>query len=664
MLRPPPQLTVSAWADQHRVLSTRASSEPGPWRTSRTPYLRDILDALSAVHPARRVVFMKGAQVGASEGGNCWLGYIMHHVPAPVLAVQPTVELAKRFSRQRIDPLLEETPALRARVAPARSRDAGNTMLSKEFPGGILVLTGANSAVGLRSMTARFLFLDEVDAYPGDVEGEGDPIALAEARARTFGWRRKAFLVSTPTIAGRSRIEREYQTSDQRRFFLPCPYCQATQWLRFERLIWDKGNPQSVAYHCEACDQPIGEHHKTAMLAAGDWRATAEAEDPHTIGFHISALYSPVGWLSWEQIARDWETAQGKPEDLKTFRNTVLGETWQDRGEAPDWERLVERREAFGLGTVPSGALVLTAGVDVQDDRIECDVWGWTEGFTSWLIDHVVIDGSPRERAPWEALARLLARDWLRPGEACPRFRPAKPDGMAGRGGPASGAMRIAKICVDTGGRDTASVYGHLRHLRDPRIAPTKGVEGWNRAQPVQGPTLVDALVNGQKLRRGLKLWTVSVSTWKADLYRRLWLGRGDADADAGTFPAGWVHLPSGIEVEWVKQLVAEQLRTSKDRRGFARQEWVKLRERNEALDCAVLARAALWLLGADRYGDRYWQRLRTEAEDAGLVVPAAAEVGTTADTPDLPATPNTAIPNGETLRPRAWLGSRGGWLR
>ncbi|MBX6747943.1 MAG: phage terminase large subunit family protein, partial [Acetobacteraceae bacterium] len=217
MLRPPPQLRVSEWAERHRILGSRASSEPGPWRTSRTPYLREVMDALSAVHPARRVVFMKGAQVGATESGNCWLGYILHHVPAPVLAVQPTVELAKRFSRQRIDPLLEETPALKERVAPARARDSGNTLLSKEFPGGILVLTGANSAVGLRSMTARFLFLDEVDAYPGDVEGEGDPIALAEARARTFGWRRKAFLVSTPTIAGRSRIEREYAASDQRR---------------------------------------------------------------------------------------------------------------------------------------------------------------------------------------------------------------------------------------------------------------------------------------------------------------------------------------------------------------------------------------------------------------------------------------------------------------
>ena len=595
------------------------------------------MDALSAVHPARRVVFMKGAQVGASEGGNCWLGYIMHHVPAPALAVQPTVELAKRFSRQRIDPLLEETPALRERVAPPRARDSGNTMLSKEFPGGILVLTGANSAVGLRSMTARFLFLDEVDAYPGDVEGEGDPIALAEARARTFGWRRKAYLVSTPTIAGRSRIEREYQASDQRRFYLPCPHCGAVQWLRFERLIWTKGAPETVAYHCEACDGPIAEHHKTAMLAAGEWRATAVAADPHTIGFHISALYSPVGWLSWEQIARDWESAQGKPEDLKTFRNTVLGETWQDRGEAPDWERLVERREDFRIGMVPPSALVLTAGVDVQDDRLECDVWGWAEGHTSWLVDHVVIPSSPREREPWDSLAKLLARDWPRPG---------------------GGAMRIAKACVDTGGRDTAAVYGHLRHLRDPRIAPTKGVDGWNRAQPVQGPTLVDALVNGQKLRRGLKLWTVSVSTWKADLYRRLWLGRGEAE----DFPTGWVHLPAGIEIEWVKQLVAEQLRTTKDKRGFARQEWAKLRDRNEALDCAVLARAALWLLGADRYGERFWAGLRDEVANAPLLaseIPTGGNGAQPSPSPQLAPPPET-----EAFRPRGWLGSRGGWLR
>ena len=265
-MAPEPALLVSDWADKHRMLGSLGSAEPGPWRTNRTPYLRDVMDALSPAHPARRVVFMKGAQVGGTECGNNWIGYVIHHAPGPMLAVQPTTELAKRFSDQRIDPLVEETPAIRQRVAPARSRDSGNRQLSKEFPGGQLVMTGANSAVGLRSMSARFLFLDEVDAYPGDVEGEGDPVALAEARARTFGWRRKTLLVSTPTISGLSRIEREYLASDQRRFFVPCPHCATMQWLRFERLVWEKGEPDSARYLCEACDGAIGEQHKTAML--------------------------------------------------------------------------------------------------------------------------------------------------------------------------------------------------------------------------------------------------------------------------------------------------------------------------------------------------------------------------------------------------------------
>ncbi len=183
-LRPDPLLTVSEWADRHRVLSSRASAEPGRYRTGRTPYLREIMDCLSPSHPCRRVVFMKGAQVGATEAGNNFLGFIIHHAPGPVLAVQPTVEMAKRNSRQRIDTLIDESPILRERVKPARSRDAGNTMLSKDFPGGTLVMTGANSAVGLRSMPARYLFLDEVDAYPASADEEGDPVALACARTR------------------------------------------------------------------------------------------------------------------------------------------------------------------------------------------------------------------------------------------------------------------------------------------------------------------------------------------------------------------------------------------------------------------------------------------------------------------------------------------------
>jgi len=355
-LKPDPRLTVSEWADTHRYLSPRASAEPGRYRTDRTPYMRAIMDALSPTHPARRIVVMKSAQVGFTEGGNNWIGYVIHHVPGPMLAVQPTVELAlaKRFSRQRVDPLVSESPALRERVKPARSRDAGNTVLSKEFPAGLLVITGANSAVGLRSMPARYLFLDEVDAYPPSADEEGDPVALAEARTRTFSWRSKLLLGSTPTIQGLSRIEREYEATDQRRYFVPCPHCWEMQWLKFERLRWDKGKPETARYECASCDGRIEEHHKTTMLGAGEWRSMVEAQDPGTIGFHISALYSPVGWLSWENIARLWEAAT-TDEAKRSFKNSVLGETWVETGEVPDWQRLYERRETWPVGTVPSG---------------------------------------------------------------------------------------------------------------------------------------------------------------------------------------------------------------------------------------------------------------------------------------------------------------------
>ncbi len=304
-LTPDPLLSVSAWADQHRMLSSKASAEPGRWRTARTPYLREIMDCLSPASPIERVVFMKGAQVGGTGCGSCWIGYVIHHAPGPMMAVWPTVEMAKRNSKQRIDPLIEESPVLAALIAPARSRDAGNTILAKEFRGGVLVMTGANSAVGLRSMPVRYLFLDEVDGYPLDVEGEGDAISLAEARTRTFT-RRKIFIVSTPTIAGASSIEREYEASDQRRYFVPCPHCAHAQWFRFEQLRWERGRPETAVYVCESCETPIAEHHKTWMLEHGQWRATAPGNG-RTAGFHLSSLYSPVGWRSWREIAAAWE---------------------------------------------------------------------------------------------------------------------------------------------------------------------------------------------------------------------------------------------------------------------------------------------------------------------------------------------------------------------
>ncbi|MDP3264198.1 MAG: phage terminase large subunit family protein [Tabrizicola sp.] len=597
-LTPDPDLTVSQWADKHRMLSGRASAEPGRYRTARTPYMREIMDRLSPGDVMQRIVFMKAAQVGATEAGNNWIGFAIHQAPGPMLAVQPTVELAKRNSRQRIDPLIDESPDLRERVKPARSRDAGNTMLSKEFAGGILIMTGANSAVGLRSTPARYIFLDEVDAYPASADEEGDPVTLAEARSLTFAHRRKVFLVSTPTIRGLSRIEREYEASDQRRFFVPCPHCGHDQWLKFDRLRWQKGKPETAEYHCEGCDQPIGEHNKTAMLEGGEWRATAVAADPTTVGYHLSALYSPIGWLSWERIVRSWEAAQGSDEAIKAFRNTILGETWVETGEAPDWQRLYDRRERWNSGTVPVGGLFLTAGADVQKDRIEVDVWAWGRGGTSWLVDHIVIDGGPDHQGAWAELTRLLDRTWAHQNGAY---------------------LRLAKLAIDTG-YEAPAVYAWSRRQGVAQVAPVKGVEGFNRSSPVSGPTYVDVTDAGKRLRRGARLWTVAVSTFKAETYRHLGLPRPTKEelAEGVQFPPGTMHLPDWVDSEWLKQLVAEELVTVRSKRGFARLEWQKLRERNEALDCRVYARAAAWIVGADRWSEARWADLEAQVVGDG----------------------------------------------
>ncbi len=564
--------------------------------------MREIMDALSPSHPARRVVFMKSAQVGATEAGNNWIGYCIHRAPGPFLAVQPTVDLAKRLSQQRINPLVEESPELRELIMPSRSRDSGNTILAKQFPGGQLILTGANSAVGLRSMPARWIFLDEVDAYPGDIDGEGDPIALAEARTISFGHRAKVFLTSTPTIKGVSRIEREYDLSDQRRYFVPCPYCGAMQWLQFERLRWTKGQPEAARYVCEHCEEPIEERFKTQMMDEANgacWMATADdgtravAEAAGVVGYHINGLYSPLGWLGWSEIARSWEEAAGNDAALKTLKNTVLGETWQERGEAPDWQRLYERRERWVAGKVPERGLFLTAGADVQKDRFEIDVWAWGRGLESWLVDHVVIEGGPADPVAWAQLSAFLGQTWLHENGA---------------------NMQIGKFAIDTG-YESAAVYSWARQQTGAQVVPIKGVEGFNRTSPVTGPTFVDATEGGQRIRRGARLWTIATAVFKSETYRFLRLPRPTREEiDGGeTFPAGSVHFPDWIDAEWLKQLTAEQLVTVRNRRGFAKMEWQKMRERNEALDCRVYARAAAWLFGAERWTESTWQSLEAQ---------------------------------------------------
>jgi phage terminase large subunit GpA-like protein len=594
-LRPDPLLTVSEWADQHRRLSGKAAAEPGPWRTDRTPYLREIMDGLSPLSPVERVVFMKGSQIGGSECGNNWIGYIIHKSPGPMMVVQPTVEMAKRNSKQRIDPLIEEREPLRQLVKSPRSRDSGNTVLSKEFPGGVLVMTGANSAVGLRSMAVRYLFLDEVDAYPGDVDGEGDPINLAFARTRTFA-RRKVFMVSTPLITGLSRIEAAFAESDQRRFWVPCPHCGEFQVLKFERLRWPKGEPQKVAYMCVSCEQAIFNHHKAAMLPRGEWRPEAIG-DGRTRGYHLSSLYSPVGWYGWDRAADDWEKAQKDVERLKS---------WQERGEAPDWQPLYDRREDYALGTVPSGGLFLTAGADVHPNRIEVEVVAWGRAKESWSVDYRVLMGDTARPEVWRQLDAVLDEEF-------PHVR-----GMR---------LPIRVLCVDSG-YNPRIVYDWVRAHPQASYGPA-GARAVHpkTAVAVKGTARTDRLILGASpvdasKRRGTRLWTLGTPVAKSELYSRLRLAP-PTEESGEAFPAGYCHFPR-YEEDYFRQLTSES---------FIKGHWVLgANARNEALDARVYARAAASIYGIDRFVERHWRELEAavartdEASDVAGDMPAASE--------------------------------------
>jgi phage terminase large subunit GpA-like protein len=343
-----------------------------------------------------------------------------------------------------------------------------------------------------------------------------------------------------------------------------------------------------------------------------------------------------VGWTSWSDIARSWEDAQHNDAALKTAKNVLLGETWMESGEAPDWQRLYDRRESWTVGIVPASGLFLTAGADVQKDRIEVDVWAWGKGLESWLIDHVVIEGGPGQQASWSELDAVLNRTWRHETGA---------------------DLKIQKLAIDTG-YEAPAVYAWSRRAGFAQVAPIKGVEGFNRASPVSGPTYVDATDNGKRLRRGARLWTVAVSTFKAETYRFLRLDRPtDEEIAAGiTHPPGTIHLPGWADSEWCKQFVAEQLVTVKNKRGFQRLEWQKLRERNEALDARVYARAAAWIIGVDRWSDDRWRSLESELRDAAIVGQASKNLSTSIR--------NQNARSGTEARDQVWISRRKAWLR
>ena len=581
-LKPDSVLSVSEWADNNRILSQTASSEPGKFRTSRTPYLKDIMDALSPYSQYEKVVFMKGAQIGGTEAGNNWIGYIISQAPGPLLVVQPTVEMGKRWSKGRLAPLIDDTPCLRDKVKDPRSRDSGNTIQSKEFPGGQIVITGANSAVGLRSMPVRYLFCDEVDAYPPDADSEGDPLTLAIQRTSTFA-RRKIFIVSTPTIKGLSRIEKEFEETDQRYFFVPCPFCGHFQILKWENLHYDKDNLRGL-YACEHCKRDIEEYHKTDMLLQGEWRATNEERiSGKTIGFHLSSLYSPIGWLSWDTCLQTYEMAKDDEQLLKAWTNTTLGQTWEEKGDVPDWGILFDRREKYRIGVVPDGGYVLTAGVDVQKDRIELEIVAWGKDLESWSVDFRTIYGNPTDTEVWKKLSNIVTESF------------ESEDGIP---------RRINMLAIDTG-FCTQEVYAWVRSQPINSVMAVKGVD--NSLVPLNAPTKVDVNYKGKRISNGVRLWKIGVSILKGELYG--WLKQ--TRDENGLAPHGYLHFPE-YPTEYFKQLTAEQLVT-KIVKGFPKREWQKIRDRNEALDCRIYARAAAIAIGLERWSYDQWDKIREE---------------------------------------------------
>jgi phage terminase large subunit GpA-like protein len=597
-VRPDPRITVSEWADRYRTLTTRSSAEPGQWRTARTPYLREIQDCLSSTSPVERLVFMKGSQVGGTEVGNNWLGYIIDHCPGPTMVVMPTEGVQRRKSRQTLDPLIEDTPRLAAKVAAKKSRDPGNTTLLKVFPGGMLVLASAQSAAELRTMAVRFLFLDEVDAFPEELPGEGDPAELAERGTHTFH-NRKLYLVSSPTVEGRSRIAREFAETDRRFFHVPCPRCEKPQRLVWPRMRWehqDGEDPLRVAVElrerrrevwmeCEACAGKILEHEKDGMLAAGVWIPEDPSLGERVRGYHLSALYSPHGMYSWRDSVARFLRAQGKPSRLRVWVNQDLGETWKDKGDAPDWQRLHELRERYPIGVVPRGAYVLTCGVDVQQDRFEWEVVAWGPGLESWSVEYVVRPCDPKKGESYAELDRLLLREW--PHED----------------GPPS---RLAGLGIDTG-YEAQKVYAWARRFkRSSRVFCLKGRTGTH--VPVGVPSAVDVELGGRKIQRGVRLWPVDVGVLKEELYENLEL-RPPVEVGA-RYPEGFAHFPQ-YGPEFFKGLTAENLVRRRLKGGRTVLEWDKFRERNEPLDCRVYARAVAYVLGADRWSGQDWATVR-----------------------------------------------------
>lgn len=558
-LKPPPELTLSQWADRYRMLSAESSAEPGRWHTDKAPYQREIMDAIGDPH-IRRVVIMCAAQLGKTELLLNILGYFMAYAPAPILVMQPTLDMGQTFSKDRLAPMIRDTPVLRGLV-DVKSRYAGNTILKKNFPGGHITIVGANSATGLASRPIKVLLADEVDRYPGSAGTEGDPLSLAQKRQTTF-WDKKTVMVSTPVIKGHSRIETEYNQSTREEWNVPCPECGHYQPFVWANLIFDPDDLQKeIVYKCERCGCVANEYRWKQQSQQG--RFVAENPGAETRGFHLNTLAST--FCGWKEIVQKFIVAkeqldQGNPEGMKVWVNTELGETWEERGEQVEDTELFNRREIYDA-VVPEEVLVLTAGVDVQDDRFEVEIVGWGVGKESWGIRYQKIYGDMLKEQVWEDLDAFLQTVWC------------KKDGTA---------LRIISCCIDSGGHHTDQVYRFTKERYERGVWAIKG-KGGAEVPYIRNPTTNN--------RVKTPLFIIGVDAGKVLLYQRL---------RHNTKGPNYCHFPAneeaGYDETYFKGLTSEKM-VVRFRKGRSVTVW-ELKDskykRNEPLDLRNYATAAL----------------------------------------------------------------------
>lgn len=581
--RVPERLTVSQWADRNRQLPAKAAAEPGQWRTSRNPLLREPMDALSDHHPCSEVSAMFCSQFGKSEILNNWIGYSIDHAPAPMLLVEPTVDTAEKYSKQRIEPMIDLAPVLREKVPSARKRDSGNSTLLKEFPGGLLIIVGSNSSSGLASMPIKKLAMDEVDRFPPALGDEGSTLKQAEQRLVTFA-RSKQFNCSTPVRmplddedAGGSIIWRKYQGGSRARYHVPCPHCGHHQPLLFEHLRWEKGTdekgrkkhlPDTAVYMCQGpdCGLAIEEHHKPAMLADSAMGGTARWVHerpwiPDHLSYQANALYTPIGLgRSWAAIATEWIECHRDRSKLVTFWNLILGMPFDDHANRISEADLEKHAETYDLRQVPRGYYMLSASVDTQIDHLDFMVRAWGPNERSIVIDRVKIWGDPETDAPWTQLTVLRHQTFAN---------------VVGT------PLRIGMAAIDTGGASTARVYRYCREHRHDNVIAVKGSS--LRRQVVLGKPAKKDTKNGkgEVYKYGIALWPVGTDTAKQALFQRL------ADwAEVERPELRMVRLTKKLGSDFFRELTAEVF---DERSGLFK----KLRARNEALDLMVYSHAA-----------------------------------------------------------------------